>query len=1008
MNCSSDYGGAINIAGNNAAIMDCSFVNCSSMNYGGAIYIKGIDTLISHSNFENSHAYNGGIIYIAGDNAVVKQSLLNNGHATNNGGAIYATGSNCTVSNSYFTNNLAELSGGGIYWYGGSSSRYNTVDGCIFTNNTAHGNATGDITRGGGAIYWSENGQMGTVKNSNFYYNSVQSTIDGKVDGGAILWDSNMHALVDNCIFVGDFVTTNGDTSGSSSSDVWAQGGAMYLRPNGNYTVRNCLFENCSSSKEAGALYIQGRTSGSTRMILLENSVFRNNVAQANGNYNINGGGAIQVKQCANIEFINLTFTNNTANKGGALTISNSVSRYQLINSTFDGNKAINGSGGSIFSSSALTLINVTIYNSSASVHGGAIYCGAGGTFDNISIFNAYAGVDGGGVYSRVGSVSISNSLFADNNATSGSAIYNAAFEDCIFERNTQPDIYPVRNKTSPEFFTCVFNQTLYEYGQSVGVEAYLPSNTTGVVYFVVSDESNVIIHNIRVILNDSKASCIFPDLAIGKYNLTLKYSGDADHFDAEVTNRSFEILKKRTHPQIMVVFNQSLYQYGQSVEVSALLPSNASGIVCLVLSSKNKGIIANVTASIIEGKATYSFSNLSVEVYDLAIEYDGDRNYYQAQSNSTFNILPIINITDRVIAGDNGQISMKFGDVSDDFVDIFIDSKRYGSQIIDDGEMIYTFSTNKLAAGNHTITFGYDGLLIDENLFSYWDEGSGKYKPIEFNLEILPKEVIIDPEPDEQLAFCEAYVYDTEGHIATDAKGTIEFFVNGVSVAVVEVVNGIARLDISKYKNGKYVISWRYSGDDKYNESEGQSVITINRIPVRIVATDLSIIYTSAKMYSVKVYGVTGKVAKGAKVVFLINNKAYKTVKTNANGIANVAITKTPGLYKITVKALGATITKKLTVKHALTLKTVKVKKSAKKLVLKATLKEGKKAIKGKKITFKFNGKKVKTVKTNKKGVAKVKVKKSLLKKLKVGKKVKYQATYLKDTVKKSVKVKK
>ena len=45
---------------------------------------------------------------------------------------------------------------------------------------------------------------------------------------------------------------------------------------------------------------------------------------------------------------------------------------------------------------------------------------------------------------------------------------------------------------------------------------------------------------------------------------------------------------------------------------------------------------------------------------------------------------------------------------------------------------------------------------------------------------------------------------------------------------------------------------------------------------------------------------------------------------------------------------------------------------------------------------------------KTNKKGVATFKVKKNLLKKLKAGKKYKYQVTYGKDTVKKTLKVKK
>ena len=84
-----------------------------------------------------------------------------------------------------------------------------------------------------------------------------------------------------------------------------------------------------------------------------------------------------------------------------------------------------------------------------------------------------------------------------------------------------------------------------------------------------------------------------------------------------------------------------------------------------------------------------------------------------------------------------------------------------------------------------------------------------------------------------------------------------------------------------------------------------------------------------------------------------------------------------------------------------------VTVKKSAKKLVIKATLKINGKVVKGKKITFKFN-KKTYKAQTNKKGVAKVTIKKSVLKKLKVGKKVKYQASYGKTTVKQIVKVKK
>ena len=89
------------------------------------------------------------------------------------------------------------------------------------------------------------------------------------------------------------------------------------------------------------------------------------------------------------------------------------------------------------------------------------------------------------------------------------------------------------------------------------------------------------------------------------------------------------------------------------------------------------------------------------------------------------------------------------------------------------------------------------------------------------------------------------------------------------------------------------------------------------------------------------------------------------------------------------------------------ITLKTVTIKKSAKKLVLKAKLKKGSSPLKGKKVKFKFNGKTYKA-KTNSKGIAKYTIKKSVLKKLEVGKKVTYKASYKSFSDKKSTKVKK
>ena len=169
----------------------------------------------------------------------------------------------------------------------------------------------------------------------------------------------------------------------------------------------------------------------------------------------------------------------------------------------------------------------------------------------------------------------------------------------------------------------------------------------------------------------------------------------------------------------------------------------------------------------------------------------------------------------------------------------------------------------------------------------------------------------------------------------------------------------------------------------------------------------DITVDYDGGSYFSVKVITVDGRaVGAGAVVKFTINGKTY-TVKTDDNGIAKVKITDVPNKYAITTSYNGKSYKNTVTVKQVLTASKVTIKKkTAKKLVLKAKLKINGKLVKGKKITFKFKGKKY-TVKTNKNGIAKKTLKKKVIKKLKKGKKYAVKVTYLKTTIKTTVKVK-
>jgi predicted outer membrane repeat protein len=157
---------------------------------------------------------------------------------------------------------------------------------------------------------------------------------------------------------------------------------------------------------------------------------------------------------------------------------------------------------------------------------------------------------------------------------------------------------------------------------------------------------------------------------------------------------------------------------------------------------------------------------------------------------------------------------------------------------------------------------------------------------------------------------------------------------------------------------------------------------------------------YGDKVTFKVQVYGIDGKpVTQNQIVVIKISGKSYE-VKTDSRGYASKTFSLLPGKYKVTATYKASTVKNTITVKKVL-LASSKTVKKAKNIRYKATLKKSNgKPIKGKKITFKINGKTY-SAKTNKKGVATV-----TFKNLKGGK-YSIAVKYLKSQVKTTLKVK-
>ena len=507
---------------------------------------------------------------------------------------------------------------------------------------------------------------------------------------------------------------------------------------------------------------------------------------------------------------------------------------------------------------------------------------------------------------------------------------------------------------------------------ESYEITITLPTDAKGNVTLAVDGKAST-----ADVVN-GQATFNIENLTMGEHDVLVKYTGD-DKYPVSSYNNVLNV------SYYGVVGN---FKDGKRI-ISLMLPTNATGSLTVYNNNRRSVLFSK---AMVNGKASIDLNDLPVGIYDLIAYYEGD-DYDVRTFECSFKVLPEVNITSEVIIGDNVTVSMDLNGASGSIL-IVVDGLTPALCDIIDGKVFYTFSTEELAYGDHSIYFIYFGTSFDGDVFNEIKD-NGRYEFVMYYWKALPR--IVDPimDSDDRMAYISV----------GNATGTIEVFIDGVSQGVVNILNGIAGIDLSGFANGKHTITWAYSGDDKYAPFTESSSYTVNN---RIVADNLKVLYSANQKYSVTVYGSENHAMSGVTVNFLINNKAYASAKTNEKGVASIIIKSNPGTYTITSKISSVSISKKITVNHVVDLKKVTVKRAAKKLVLTATLKKvNGKYLKNKKVTFKFNGKKY-TAKTNKKGIAKVTIKSSVLKKLKVGKKITYQATYLKDTVKRSVKVKK
>ena len=481
----------------------------------------------------------------------------------------------------------------------------------------------------------------------------------------------------------------------------------------------------------------------------------------------------------------------------------------------------------------------------------------------------------------------------------------------------------------------------------------------------------------------DSKSYWYISPLNTGNYTVIAVYGGDDNYYGCNATF-ILNVTQKKS------ILNVEIGDAGLNDRVTAKVSlKSADGNLSDFITLKVNGNSYNVLVE--DGEATLVLGKLPAGNYTFEATYKGDANYSKASSKGKFEVkdtlLDVVLTANNVTKYYKGSGSLvvslessKGKAIEGNEITVKINGKTYTS---------FTDSSGKASFDIDLNSGKYTAVIESSETKTYHSASTTASVTINPTVEGID---VVKLEGSDTLYY--AIFSDSNGKVLGNKK--VQLKIGSKSLSVTTLPNGISRvnidLDVGTYK---IVATNPVTGEKATNTLFVFNYLMENK--------DLTKYYKGSQSYKVRAYGANGKPVGAGKIVKIkVNGKTY-SVKTDKNGYATLKINLKPGKYTIKATFKKYTVTNKIKVKSTLITKNVSKKKS-KTIKYSAKLLSTKgNPLKGKKITFKFKGKKY-TAKTNKKGIATISIKAS---KLKVGKYAVY-TTYGKLKMKNTITIKK
>ncbi|HEY7159275.1 MAG TPA: Ig-like domain repeat protein, partial [Gemmataceae bacterium] len=758
--------------------------------------------------------------------------------------------------------------------------------GFLFLNNdTFNNNATTGAGTNGGAI---ENDGVASVYGCTFEANNsvnsggaIENTnnllVDASSDGTSSSFSSNVAVLnggaidssgggagplaVNNSVFssnkarkggainTNDSTTLSGDTFGQQGANISTGEGGAALYASASVNASFCLFANnqalASGNGSGGAIYTSANLD-------VEQSTFTGNSA---ANY----GGAIDANWVnqnnpptfgAGTLTLNLdTFTNNTANYGGGVAISdvtnsgrdqvyvtNDTFYQNHVNSANPANKAI---GGGLYLQEATagsgshvtaTLTNDTFFQNTSDNRGGGLglilndstgSSNATALLTSLTVNQNTAATDSGGMYvdSALGQVvSVDNTILSGNNVTAPG--YNGPVDVTMTNNNA-----------------------------ALGTEQYNLVGTSDTMFKQVNKDRFTDTPGLAAFLAANGAQGGYPQtLALTKASLGFR-TGDpglAGQSDARgVDERGYTrpagqvsigaedpggvlIQQGQTSTAVVSSVNPSLP--GQPVTFTATVTADG-GIPTGTVTFEDGDTVLGTSTLDADGNATYTTSTLALGVHTITADYGGDGTFTASNGSLTQIVSQemgntFVDLSSSLNPAAPGQAVTFTANVSGDSgtptgtVTFLADNDVLGTATLD-GNDNAAFTTSTLPLGSHTITALYNG----DGTYSSNSASMTQVIALVGSTTYLTSDG--SPQPGDPVTFT-ANVFVNNGDIPT---GTVTFL-NGTAIlgtAPLTVVNGQGQATFTtSFGTGNYAITAVYSGDHEFLGSSGSMVQSV------------------------------------------------------------------------------------------------------------------------------------------------------------------------------------